>query len=280
MRSAEYLAYLRRRYGLRPNRRLGQHFMVDDRLLRFMVEAAEVGPDDTVLEIGPGPGLLTRYLVERAGRVVAVELDERMVEVLERELGDAGNLEIVRADFLEYGVPEEANKVVANLPYQISSEATFKILRSDVERAVLTYQREFAERMTAEPGTRGYGRLTVMVNLLARVEVLRAVPRRAFVPPPRVSSAIVRLDPLPESERPDVDPETLEAVCRGLFQHRRKTVRNALRLSAHEWGGDEEVVEEILERLPEKLLGKRPLHLTPEEVVRVARCVERVRGSS
>jgi len=280
LRSAEYLAYLRRRYGLRPNRRLGQHFMVDDRLLRFMVEAAGVGPEDTVLEIGPGPGLLTRYLIERAGRVVAVELDERLVEVLERELGDAENLEIVHADFLEYGVPEEVNKVVSNLPYQISSEATFEILRSDVERAVLTYQREFAERMTAEPGTRGYGRLTVMVNLLARVEVLRAVPRRAFVPPPRVSSAIVRLEPRPESELPDVDPETLEAVCRGLFQHRRKTVRNALRLSAHEWGGDEEVVEEVLRRLPEELLDKRPLHLTPEEVVRVARCVERARGSS
>ena len=280
MRSAEYLAYLRRRYGLRPNRRLGQHFMVDDRLLRFMVEAAGVGPEDTVLEIGPGPGLLTRYLIERAGRVVAVELDERLVEVLERELGDAENLEIVHADFLEYGVPEEVNKVVSNLPYQISSEATFEILRSDVERAVLTYQREFAERMTAEPGTRGYGRLTVMVNLLARVEVLRAVPRRAFVPPPRVSSAIVRLEPRPESELPDVDPETLEAVCRGLFQHRRKTVRNALRLSAHEWGGDEEVVEEVLRRLPEELLDKRPLHLTPEEAVRVARCVERARGSS
>ncbi len=280
MRSAEYLEYLRRRYGLRPNRRLGQHFMVDDRLLEFMVEAAEVGPQDTVLEIGPGPGLLTRYLVERAGRVVAVELDERMVEILRKELGGAENLEVVHADFLDHGVPEDANKVVANLPYQISSEATFEILKSDVELAVLTYQREFAERMTAEPGTRQYGRLTVMVRLLARVDILRTVPRRAFVPPPRVNSAIVKLEPRPESELPDVDLEVLEAVCRGLFQHRRKTVRNALKLSAHEWGGDDEVVEEVLEELPEDLLGKRPMHLTPEEVVRVAECVEEVVSSS
>ncbi|MHC1580697.1 MAG: rRNA adenine N-6-methyltransferase family protein, partial [Methanopyraceae archaeon] len=159
-------------------------------------------------------------------------------------------------------------------------EAPFEILKSDVELAVLTYQREFAERMTAEPGTRQYGRLTVMVRLLARVDILRTVPRRAFVPPPRVNSAVVKLEPRPESELPDVDLEVLEAVCRGLFQHRRKTVRNALKLSAHEWGGDDEVVKEVLEELPEDLLGKRPMHLTPEEVVRVAECVEEVVSSS
>ncbi|WP_456481954.1 16S rRNA (adenine(1518)-N(6)/adenine(1519)-N(6))-dimethyltransferase RsmA [Methanopyrus sp.] len=278
MRSVEYLAYLRTKYGIRPKRRLGQHFMVDDDILEFMVEAAEVCEDDVVLEIGPGPGLLTRHLVARAGRVIAVEIDERMVDILERELGESRNLEIVRADFLEYDVPDDVNKIVANIPYNISSPITFKLLELDIDVAVLTYQREFAERMVAEPGSKKYGRLTVMVNLLADVELLRGVPRRAFVPPPRVGSSVVRITPKPEEERPDVDPDVLESVCRALFQHRNKTVKNALLLSAHEWTTDRDRAREVLEDLPEDLLSERPLHLPPERVVELAAAIEDALG--
>ncbi|WP_456454901.1 16S rRNA (adenine(1518)-N(6)/adenine(1519)-N(6))-dimethyltransferase RsmA [Methanopyrus sp.] len=278
MRSVEYLAYLRSKYGIRPRRRLGQHFMVDDNILEFMVEAAGIREDDVVLEIGAGPGLLTRYLMTRAGQVIAVELDGRMVEILERELGEAPNLEIVRADFLEYDVPDDVNKVVANIPYNISSPITFKLLELDIDVAVLTYQREFAERMVAEPGSKKYSRLTVMVSLLADAELLRGVPRSAFIPPPRVSSSVVRLTPKPEEERPDVDLDTLESVCRALFQHKNKTVRNALLLSAHEWAADRKQARKVLERLPKDILSERPLHLPPERVAELAAAIESALG--
>ncbi|WP_457614957.1 16S rRNA (adenine(1518)-N(6)/adenine(1519)-N(6))-dimethyltransferase RsmA [Methanopyrus sp.] len=278
MRSVEYLEYLRSKYGIRPRRRLGQHFMIDDNILEFMVKTAEVHEDDVVLEIGPGPGLLTRYLVTRAGRVVAVELDERMVEILERELGEASNLEIVQADFLKYDVPDDVNKVVANIPYNISSPITFKLLELDIDVAVLTYQQEFAERMVAEPGSKKYSRLTVMVNLLADVELLRGVPRRAFIPPPRVSSSVVRLVPKPAKERPDVDMNVLESVCRALFQHKNKIVRNALLLSAHEWATDREQARRVLKELPDDLLSERPLHLPPERVAELAAAIENALG--
>ncbi len=271
--TAEYLARLSRRYGIKPRKSLGQHFMIDDDVMDAMIEAAELGPDDTVLEIGPGPGTLTRKLVEAAGRVVAIELDPEMVEILRGELGDRDDLEIVHGDFVELGIPENVNKIVSNIPYQISSVVVSEVVKSDLNLAVITVQREFADRMTAEPGTKDYGRLTVLVSLTCDVEVVRGVPPRSFVPPPRVSSAVVKLVPNPPEEVLEVGVDTLERVCAGVFPYRRKTLRNALRNWASREGLDE---DELLGAVPPDLLDKRPMHMTPEEVLELSKALKDV----
>ncbi len=271
--TAEYLARLSRRYGIKPRKSLGQHFMIDDDVMDTMIEAAGLGPDDTVLEIGPGPGTLTRKLVEAAGRVVAIELDPEMVEILRKELGDRDDLEIIHGNFAELGIPNNVNKLVSNIPYQISSVVVSEIAKSDLDVAVITVQREFADRMTAEPGTKDYGRLTVLVSLTCDVEVVRGVPPRSFVPPPRVSSAVVKLVPNPSEDVLEVGVGTLEKVCAGVFPYRRKTLRNALRNWASREGLDE---DEILEVAPSELLDKRPMHMTPEEVLELSKALKDV----
>ncbi len=271
--TAEYLARLTRRYGIRPRKSLGQHFMIDDDVMEAMIEAAGLGPRDRVLEVGPGPGTLTRKLVEAAGEVVAVELDPKMVEVLKEELGDRPNLRVIEADFTDVGIPEGVNKMVSNIPYQISSVVVSEVARSDLDVAVLTVQREFAERMTAEPGRKDYGRLTVLVSLTCDVEVVRGVPPRSFVPPPRVSSTVVKLVPNPSEEVLEVGVDTIERVCAGIFPYKRKTLRNALR----NWAAREGLNgDELLDAAPEDLLDKRPMHMTPEEVLRLSRALKGV----
>jgi len=247
------------KYNLRPNRTLGQNFLIVPDIIERNVKRAELSEKDTVLEIGPGLGVLTDELSKKAGKVYAIEADSRMIEILQREYSWP-NVELIKGDAVKVEWPE-FNKMVSNLPYQISSPVTFKLLKHEFERAVLIYQLEFAERMIAKPGDRNYSRLSLMVQAKANVELVERIGRGAFWPRPKVDSAVVVLEPKPEKERIELN----ENLVKALFQHRRSTVASALKKSAHMLGTDKKSIKNYLSSLPHA--EKRVFQLSPEEVL-------------
>jgi 16S rRNA (adenine1518-N6/adenine1519-N6)-dimethyltransferase len=220
-----------RRYGLRPKKSWGQCFLHDPAVLRRIVDHAGVEPGDTVVEIGAGLGTLTVLLAERAARVHAVEKDRDLVTVLRGELSDVDNVEVVERnalglDFAAFAGPVQ---VVGNLPYNIASPLLFHILasRRAIRAATLMLQREVAERLVAPPGRRAYGVPSVLCQQAADVRLCFGVSRGAFVPAPRVDSAVVRLRMLEEPRAP-CDDDLFRVVVKAAFGARRKTLRNAL----------------------------------------------------
>lgn len=213
----------------RKKKSLGQHFLRDARVAERAAEHAALKPDDVVLEIGPGGGVLTRVLAARAREVVAIELDRALADALAREA--PSNVRVVHADAVEAEWPA-FDACVSNLPYQVSSPVLFKLLARPFRVAVLMVQEEFAERLVARPDTSAYGRLSVSAATRARVEIVQRVGRGAFDPPPRVDSALVRVTPRP-TPFPVADLALFDAVVKAAFTQRRKTLANALRNAAH-----------------------------------------------
>ncbi len=260
----EHLFSLISKYHLKPNYELGQNFLVVPDIVERNVERAELTEEDVVLEIGPGLGVLTDALSRAAGKVYAIEKDPRLVSILRREYGWP-NVEIIEGDALKVEFPE-FNKIVSNLPYQISSSITFRFLRHGFEKAVLIYQLEFAERIVAKPGDRNYSRLSLMVRSNATAEIVERIGRGAFWPRPKVDSAVVVMEPKPESEKVDLN----ENLVRALFQHRRSTVLAALKKSYHMFGMDKAEfrrVRSALVTVPHA--GKRVFSLSPEDVLEI-----------
>ncbi|AMQ17773.1 16S rRNA (adenine(1518)-N(6)/adenine(1519)-N(6))-dimethyltransferase RsmA [Thermococcus peptonophilus] len=252
------------KYNLHPNRDLGQNFLIVPDIVERNIERAEVSEKDIVLEIGPGLGVLTDPLSKRAGKVYAIEKDRRIVEILRKEY-NWPNVEIIGGDALKVVWPE-FNKMVSNLPYQISSPVTFKLLNREFERAVLIFQLEFAERMVAKPGDKNYSRLSLMVRAKARAELVERIGRGAFWPRPKVDSAVVVLEPKPPEERIDLN----ENLVKALFQHRRSTVSAALKKSAHMLGLSKDKVKElrqVFSRVPHS--ERRVFQLSPEDVLEI-----------
>ncbi len=254
------------RLGIRPSKSRGQHFLVDARVAARQLERAALRSSEVVLEIGPGLGVLTQGLIERAKHVIAIESDRRFAEYLRRAVPEA---EIVHGDALKVEWPA-FDVMVSNLPYQISSPLTFRLLKTRFDRAVLMYQWEFAKRMVAAPGTPDYSRLSVGVSVRAACTILERVPRNAFHPQPRVDSALVGLEPRP-APFPIADPDLFDAVVAALFEHRRKTVENGLRLSWSDFAPTREAFEERLRDLPFR--GRRVEELRPEDLESVARAI-------
>ncbi|CAB49301.1 16S rRNA (adenine(1518)-N(6)/adenine(1519)-N(6))-dimethyltransferase RsmA [Pyrococcus abyssi] len=251
------LFFLLSKYGIRPNDRIGQHFLIVKDVIDKAIEVAEVSKSDVVLEVGPGLGFLTDELSKRAKKVFTIELDRRIIEILRNEYS-WNNVEIIQGDAVKVEWPS-FNKVVSNIPYQISSPFTFKLLKMEFERAVVMYQLEFALRMTAKPGDRNYSRLSLMTQALADVEIVMRIGKGAFYPKPKVDSALVLITP--KKDRIELN----ESLVKALFQHRRKVVSKALRESAHMLGiKDVKTVKDILSSVPHS--NKRVFHLTPEEV--------------
>jgi 16S rRNA (adenine1518-N6/adenine1519-N6)-dimethyltransferase len=218
---------------IRAKKSLGQNFLKDPNYLKKIVDAAQVGPEDLVLEIGPGLGHLTRVLASRVRKVLALELDERLVPLLRREFSMLLNVEIVQANAIDY--PYEALsdrwKVVANLPYNISTPIIQKLVACRDKFATLTLmlQQEVAERIASLPGGREYGYLSVLVQLYAEPKIEFTVPPGAFAPKPAVNSAVITLT---IRERPAVavlDENFFTRVVKAAFSQRRKTLRNALK---------------------------------------------------
>jgi len=257
--------------GVRPSKSRGQHFLVDTRVAHRALGYADLHAADVVLEIGPGLGVLTRELVHHVKRVVAIESDRRFAEYLRRAVPGA---EIIHGDALKVGWPD-FDVMVSNLPYQISSPLTFRLLATPFDRAVLMYQWEFAKRMVAAPGTEDYSRLSVGVHVRAACTILERVPRNAFRPQPKVNSALVRLEPRP-SPFPIADPDRFDAVVAALFEHRRKTVENGLRLAWPSFAESPEALEAALAELPFR--GRRVEELRPEDIEQVAEAITRAKA--
>lgn len=223
---------LLRQAGLRPSQGLGQNFLSDPGVLRRVVQAAELPPGAAVLEVGPGLGSLTRELAVVARRVVAVEIDGRMLPVLERVLGGFGNVEIVQGDMLALDparvMGEDGYFVVANIPYYITSALVRHLLeaRSRPARMALTVQREVAERICAGAGDLSL--LALSVQVYGRPSVAARIPAGAFYPPPKVDSAVVRVDVYPEPRVPAAQLDAFFRLAKAGFSQKRKTLRNAL----------------------------------------------------
>ncbi len=211
--------------GIGPSKRLGQNFLVSENVLEREVEAAELSEKDMVLEIGPGLGTLTKRLAGRAGRVVAIEKDTRFRQMLDN--GMPKNVEIIYGDALKTGFPK-FTKCVSNLPYQISSQFTFKLLEDhSFDFAILSYQKEFAERMMALPGSRNYGRLPAALQFLVEsIEPIMKIGKSSYWPRPKVDSLLVKITPV--KSRPENWKE-LGALINVLFQQPNKTVRGVLK---------------------------------------------------
>jgi 16S rRNA (adenine1518-N6/adenine1519-N6)-dimethyltransferase len=238
MNPATEVRALLARHGLRPKHGLGQHFLVDASVYARLVNELALAPEDWVIEIGAGLGTLTRLLCDAVpgGRVVALERDPALGAVLAEELGPRRNFELWLGDAVAFELRAAAARagrrlvIAGNLPYQISSPilARLEDAAGDVRRAVVMLQREVAARLVAAPGSDDYGSLSVMVPLHYDVRLALKVGRRAFWPPPKVESALVRLEGRPMPRVAVADEACLRRVVRAAFGQRRKTLRNAL----------------------------------------------------
>jgi 16S rRNA (adenine1518-N6/adenine1519-N6)-dimethyltransferase len=250
------------RADVRGDRNQDQHFLVDDRVLDRLPNYADDFDTSHVLEIGAGTGALTDRLLDSAERVTAIERDTRLAEFLREEFADAidaGRLTVVAGDALSVSLPEFTGSI-SNLPYGISSEMLFRLLPAK-RPLVVTVQKEFAERMVADPDSPEYGRLSVTAGHYAECEIVETIPPEAFSPPPAVESSVVRTTPR-DPDYAVVEDAFLEFV-RGVFTQRRKTMRNAIRNTTHITGIERPAA--VLEAADEDLLGKRAGELTPAE---------------
>lgn len=248
------------KYQFHFQKKFGQNFLIDKRVLGRIMDAAEIGKDDCVIEVGPGIGTMTQYLAERAREVVAVEIDKMLIPILEDTLSAYGNVTVLNEDILKVDIGalvQEKNhgqpvKLVANLPYYITTPIIMGLLESDVPIGSITVmvQKEVAERMQAKPGTKDYGALSLAVQYYAKAEVVANVPQNCFIPRPQVGSAVIRLACY---EKPPVevkDAGRMFAVIRAVFNQRRKTMVNSI-ANAKELGVSKEQVQSALERMGE-----------------------------
>ncbi|PWF99331.1 16S rRNA (adenine(1518)-N(6)/adenine(1519)-N(6))-dimethyltransferase RsmA [Levilactobacillus bambusae] len=265
------------RYRLSAKKSLGQNFLTDLNVLNKIVQAADVTENDNVIEIGPGIGSLTEQLAKRARRVVAFEIDENLLPVLEDTLSPYDNVTIVNEDILQANLPQVIKqtfepghplKLVANLPYYITTPILMNILGSqvDFEVIVVMMQKEVADRLTAKPGIKAYGSLSVAVQFVANTEIAFDVPHTAFIPQPKVDSAIVKLthrEPYPVMP---YDAHTMMGFVKGCFAHRRKSLWNNLQGI---FGKQPEVKERIAQVLDELGISAqiRPEKLTVENFI-------------
>lgn len=262
----------RARGAFPPTRKsLGQHFLTDRRILGRIADALQLQGGETVVEIGPGRGALTDILAERAGRLIAVEVDRALAAMLRERYERRNNVLIAEADVLEVSLGELAAGpyvLVGNVPYYITTPILFHALeRPRAERSVYLVQREVADRLTASPGSKEYGALTVNVAAVARAETLFKVPAAAFSPPPKVESAVVRITPL---ESPVVSPaeeEPLRKLVQGAFGMRRKQMRRVIRTLRSLSAEDADAVLDAAGIEPEA----RPETLSVEQFVRLLR---------
>ncbi|MBD8976913.1 16S rRNA (adenine(1518)-N(6)/adenine(1519)-N(6))-dimethyltransferase RsmA [Veillonella magna] len=246
--SPEVVHYVCKRFGIHMSKKLGQNFLIRRSVVDEIVAAAELTAGEPVLEIGPGIGTLTQGLAQSGAAVTAVELDRRLLEVLDTTLAQYDNVRIIHGDVLKVNIPEIMNhkpfKVVANLPYYITTPIIMSLLemKLPIERLVVMVQREVAERMVAQPGTKAYGALSVAVQYYTEPSIVMDVPPRAFMPAPEVTSAVIccRLREKPPVEV--ADEKLFFRVVKAAFAQRRKTFSNTMKTT----GLDKETIASVL----------------------------------
>lgn len=263
--------------GIILNKNLGQNYLIDDFKRKKIIEYAKLTKEDTVLEIGPGIGTLTIELAKKAGKVIAIEQDTAIFNILKKRLEKEkiDNVELINGDAVKVDFPE-FNKIVSNLPYQISSPISFKFLEHEFDLAVLMYQKEFADRMNGKVGTKQYSRLSAMLYFKADSKFLTKVSPESFIPSPKVDSSVVELKPK-EIQIADDDFKIYSKVVKALFQHRNKKSRNALIDSRHIIGfKDKKELKSILNNLEDEnprikeLLLERTINLSPESIMELS----------
>ena len=265
-------------YGIRTQKKYGQNFLIDAHIPEKIVDAAGVTGADCILEIGPGIGTLTQYLAARAGRVIAVEVDTGLIPVLSETLAEYENTLVISADVLKVDLKkliedhaqDRPVKVVANLPYYITTPILMGLFRQKIPAQSVTVmvQKEVADRMTAQPGGKDYGSLSIAVQYYSRPRIVEIVPPESFVPRPKVTSAIVTMDLYEEPPVKPVDENLFIAITRAAFEQRRKTLVNALSSNSSVPYGKDSIREAL------KKMGLSPSvrgeALSPEEFIKLS----------
>lgn len=230
------LKEITKRHDFRFTKSLGQNFLIDANILDKIIRASDIGENDVVIEVGTGIGTLTKELAERAKKVYAIEIDKKLIPIVAETTSQYNNIVLINKDFLETqltDIVEEKNspvKVIANIPYYITTPIIMKCLESEifVDTLVLMIQKEVAERLSASASTKQYGSLSVAVQYYANVEFVSKVSKTSFYPVPNVDSGIVKLRKKPETDLTLKDKELFFQVTRGSFAKRRKTILNSL----------------------------------------------------
>ena len=275
--------FIMKKYNISANKSLGQNFLIDDEAVSTIVDTAKVTKDDLIIEIGPGLGTLTSKLLEKAGKVIAIELDKKMVLVLEDRFSLYDNFECINEDVLKVDleslISEEKSKglktakIVANLPYYITTPIIMKLLEEklDIETITVMIQKEVADRLVEEPGKANTGAITYAINYYTNPKVVLQVPNTAFIPAPDVNSTVIQLEVLQKPKIDVIDEEMFFKVIKYAFMQRRKTLLNSLTNS--KILGEKEYIEKMLSELGiEKTI--RAENLSLEEFAKIANWIK------
>lgn len=267
-----------RKYNFKFSKSLGQNFLIDESVLTDIVEGAEVNDEDLVIEIGPGVGSLTAKLLCKAKKVVSIELDNDLIPILQTELGEEPNFKLIhndalKVDFNEIIGEEKSVKLVANLPYYVTTPIIARLLKEDYKFKSLTImiQKEVAERIDAEPNCKEYGALSLMVQYYCNTKIVRRVAPSCFIPRPKVDSIVIRLDKLSEPRVNVKDEKLMFDIIRNSFNMRRKTLWNGVKSI----GPAKEKLEEAFEKagVDPKRRGET---LSIEEFATLANCINEI----
>lgn len=246
--SPEVVHYICKRFDIKMSKKLGQNFLIKRGIVDEIVHAAELTPGEPVLEVGPGIGTLTQGLAQSGADVTAIELDRRLLEVLDTTLASYDNVRIIHGDVLKLDVPSIMNhkpfKVVANLPYYITTPIIMSLLESKlpIERLVVMVQKEVALRMVAKPGTKDYGALSVAVHYYTEPDIVLDVPPKSFLPAPAVTSSVIRCVLRDKPPVDVIDEKLFFRVVKAGFAQRRKTFANTMKTT----GLSKDRIEELL----------------------------------
>ena len=264
------------KYHITANKNLGQNFLIDDDAVTGIVDAANVSKDDLIIEIGPGLGTLTKELLDKAGKVICIELDKRMIEILNDRFSMYDNFKVLNDDVLKVDLKKliteekiKTTKIVANLPYYITTPIIMKLLedRLDIETITVMIQKEVADRLVTKPGTGDTGAITYAIHYYTNPKRVLEVPNTAFIPEPKVNSTVINLEVLKEPKVAVKNEEKLFEVIKTAFMQKRKTLLNAL-ANSNKYGSKEQIDKTL------ELLGIdnriRPEKLTLEEFAKIA----------
>ena len=264
------------KYHITANKNLGQNFLIDDDTVSGIVDAANVSKDDLIIEIGPGLGTLTKELLDRAGKVICIELDKRMIEILNDRFSMYDNFKVLNDDVLKVDLKTlianekiKNTKIVANLPYYITTPIIMKLLeeRLDIETITVMIQKEVADRLVTKPGTGDTGAITYAIHYYTNPKRVLEVPNTAFIPEPKVNSTVINLEVLKEPKVAVKDEKKLFEVIKTAFMQKRKTLLNAL-ANSNKYGSKEQICKTLeLLSIDNRV---RPEKLTLEEFAKIA----------
>ncbi|HAE92191.1 16S rRNA (adenine(1518)-N(6)/adenine(1519)-N(6))-dimethyltransferase RsmA [Tissierella praeacuta] len=274
--SPKYIKEILERHGFKFSKSLGQNFLIDGNIVRKIVENGNITSEDYVIEIGPGMGTLTEELALKAKKVLAIEIDNTLIPILEETIGKYNNVEIIHGDILKIDLQKIIEerldggpvKVVANLPYYVTTPIIAKLIEDNLnlESIIVMVQKEVAERMAAGSGGKEYGSLSVFVNFYSKPEIVLKVPKTVFMPQPKIDSAVIKLTI--NKELPEVDKEKFFKIVKAAFSKRRKTILNSL--STYGFNIEKGTIKEVLESLNISL-DARAENLSVEDFIKISK---------